>query len=119
MLSRPVLPAAGLLLLTLVVYAPAVRGSFLWDDDAYIAVNPVYVESISWIQERKNLLSGFFFFAAALAYLRFARTPGDRAPVASARSRAPTAEWRVRAGAPALTTHHSPLTTWYVLALVL
>src|ERR1700736_1756349 len=39
MLSRPVLPAAGLLLLTLVVYAPAVRGSFLWDDDAYITRN--------------------------------------------------------------------------------
>ena len=32
---------------------------------------PGLVESVSWITERKNVLSAVFYFAAALAYLRF------------------------------------------------
>lgn len=35
------------------------------------AVHPLQVESVAWISERKNVLSGLFFFAAFGAYLRF------------------------------------------------
>jgi tetratricopeptide (TPR) repeat protein len=42
------------------------------------AVHPVQVESVAWITERKNVLSGFFFFASMLVYMRFAEL--DEAP---------------------------------------
>jgi tetratricopeptide (TPR) repeat protein len=42
------------------------------------AVHPVFAESVAWITEQKNTLSGVFFLASALVYLRFdaKRTPG-------------------------------------------
>ena len=37
------------------------------------ALHPVHVESVAWITELKNTLSGALYLAAALAYLRFDR----------------------------------------------
>jgi Flp pilus assembly protein TadD len=41
------------------------------------AVHPLRVESVAWITERRDVLSGLFFLAAILAYLRGVET-GDR-----------------------------------------
>jgi tetratricopeptide (TPR) repeat protein len=35
-------------------------------------VHPLHVESVAWITERKDMLYGFFFLAACLAYLGYA-----------------------------------------------
>ncbi len=37
------------------------------------AVHPLRVESVAWVAERKDVLSGLLFFATLLAYLRYVR----------------------------------------------
>jgi protein O-mannosyl-transferase len=38
------------------------------------ALHPVHVESVAWISETKNTLSGLFYLCAAMVYLRFDST---------------------------------------------
>lgn len=41
---------------------------------ALFAFHPFRVESVAWIAERKDLLSGLFFLVSLLAYVRYTRT---------------------------------------------
>ena len=54
-----------------------------WFVAALFALHPLRVESVAWIAERKDVLSGLFFMLALLAYHRHARrgVPGGLAPV--------------------------------------
>ena len=44
-----------------------------WLAASLFALHPVHVESVAWLVELKNTLSGVFFLGAALAWLRFDR----------------------------------------------
>jgi hypothetical protein len=43
---------------------------------ALFAVHPLRVESVAWVAERKDVLSGLFFMLCLLAYVRYVRKPG-------------------------------------------
>ena len=51
-----------------------------WLIAAVFAVHPLHVESVAWVIERKDVLSGVFYLAAALAWLRFSESPANRWP---------------------------------------
>ena len=46
-----------------------------WVAAAVFAVHPLHVESVAWIIERKDVLSGLFYLTAVLLWLRFLEQP--------------------------------------------
>ena len=72
--------AAMLLFLALQQMTGAVwRSAFV---AAVFAIHPLRVESVAWIAERKDVLSGVFFMLTLLAYMYYARLPRVRSYLA-------------------------------------
>ena len=44
---------------------------------ALFAIHPLHVESVAWVAERKDVLSGVFFMLTLLAYVHYARVPSS------------------------------------------
>ncbi len=42
---------------------------------AVFAIHPLHVESVAWVAERKDVLSGVFFILTLLAYVHYVRAP--------------------------------------------
>src|SRR6266581_8094133 len=59
---------AALLLVKVLVYLKIPGAEFA---GALFALHPVQVESVAWMSELKNTLSGLFFFCSILTYLNF------------------------------------------------
>jgi tetratricopeptide (TPR) repeat protein len=45
---------------------------------AFFALHPLHVESVAWISERKDVMSGLFWFAMMALYARYCRQPNWR-----------------------------------------
>jgi tetratricopeptide (TPR) repeat protein len=78
-LTNVLLHAANAILLFLVVRQLTAS---LWPSAfvaAVFAIHPLRVESVAWVSERKDLLSGFFFLLTIWAYVRYVRGPRSRA----------------------------------------
>jgi len=76
-LTNVALHAASACLVVMIVRRLKLPGA--WLAGFVFALHPVCVEAVAWISEQKSTLSGVFYLAAALAYLRFDRgAPGAR-----------------------------------------
>ncbi len=62
------LHAASAVLVWRILVGLGLRGA--WLIAAVFALHPAHVESVAWITERKNVLSGVLYLSALLAYLR-------------------------------------------------
>jgi tetratricopeptide (TPR) repeat protein len=74
-LTNVLLHAAASILLFLVLWRMT---GFLWRSAfvaAVFAVHPLRAESVAWVAERKDVLSGLFFMLTIGAYVRYVRRP--------------------------------------------
>jgi tetratricopeptide (TPR) repeat protein len=94
---------------------------------AIFALHPLQVESVAWMTELKNTLSGVFYFAAAWAYLRYDQakeesTSGEREIKEACEAKEPRAPAAAAPGSAAppvafSRTQSNPMILAYSLAL--
>jgi protein O-mannosyl-transferase len=70
------LHCASALLLVRILRQLQIPGA--WLAAAIFALHPIQAESVAWISELKNTLSGMFYFGSVLTYLKFDRTRSRR-----------------------------------------
>jgi tetratricopeptide (TPR) repeat protein len=71
-----ILHAINAIVVWLILRHLGIKGA--WMCAAVFAVHPVHVESVAWITERKNLLSGMFYLLSVFNFLRFYFVPREK-----------------------------------------
>ena len=98
---------------------------------ALFALHPLHVESVAWISERKDVLSGLFFLLTLGAYVRYVEKSNGQRPKSAVQAPEPRGEpdlatqhaTRNKQHASRFTFHVSrftpiPAPAWYMLALL-
>src|SRR5262249_45486376 len=75
-LVNVLLHAANAILVWRILKRLEVRGALVVG--AIFALHPVHVESVAWVTERKNMLSGLFYLLTLRAWLRWDSIDADR-----------------------------------------
>jgi protein O-mannosyl-transferase len=82
---------------------------------ALFAVHPLHVESVAWVAERKDVLSGFFFMLTLWAYVRYVEQSTLHAPGSDVTTCAPGAERQSTENHPTAAPFPVSRFTFYVL----
>jgi tetratricopeptide (TPR) repeat protein len=98
---------------------------------ALFALHPLRVESVAWVTERKDVLSGLFFMLTLAAYVRYVESPQSRVHGPESTVQSPESEKAVQSSTPkefgVQFKIQSPLSTlqvsrsalrWYCLTVV-
>lgn len=113
-LVNAVLHAANSALLFLLILS--MTGAF-WRSAlvaAFFAWHPLRVESVAWISERKDVLSGFFFMLTLLSYSKYAAAKAQDQAVPSELEGCGNSAEAASCGS----AHSNPSRLWYNLTLV-
>jgi len=89
---------------------PAKQGAARWRSffvAALFAIHPLHIQSVAWISERKDVLSGFFFLLILLAYTSYVQKAESREQQAETGGRFPSSIF------------HLPSSMLYLLVAVL
>ncbi len=77
------------------------------------AIHPLHVESVAWVSERKDVLSGFFFMLTLITYARYAKAEcGDQSKESKGR------DSKSKNHSPESTVRSPQSKVWYGLTLV-
>jgi protein O-mannosyl-transferase len=86
---------------------------------ALFALHPLHVESVAWVSERKDVLSGFFFLLTLVAYVRYAECGRPSSERGSQLQETTTAPHVSRFTFHVSRLSHLPPPVFYILSLLL